>query len=177
MTLANKQSPQVSERTTAIYGDQQHGGGGGAKVLRKRGPWQWYTPSYTVLLSHLFYHTPTFLECRSQTPLQPLSSHPSCHPPPKYTTPVIRSIKNETVTHFITGGRCLPHPRSITHRVISFWSPKCYHRGGGIHRHIRYYSSIQMSGRFWFVTYDDVIPADSSILCSRWKLFASSHYS
>ena len=40
VTRANKPSPQVCERTTA-YRHQQHGGGGGAKALQKRGPSQW----------------------------------------------------------------------------------------------------------------------------------------
>ena len=72
------------------------------------------TTAITPLLS--LYHTPTCLECGSQTPdITPFSSHPV-----KYTTPVIRVIKsqhNHPLHHWDTLYK--KHLRSITHGVIN----------------------------------------------------------
>ena len=82
------------------------------------------------------HHTPACFECGSQTPLQPLTSHPFYH------TPMVRFLKCQN-NHplFITGMCCVSHPWSITHRVMGFFKrPKCYHLGCGVHPRIRYVS-------------------------------------
>ena len=74
------------------------------------------------MLTNPFYHPAS--EYGRQTPLQTTVITPILSLPLEYTTPVIRFINPKTFTHFITRVRRISHPRSITHRLITFWEPR-----------------------------------------------------
>ena len=74
------------------------------------------------MLTNPFYHPAS--EYGRQTPLQTTVITPILSLPLEYTTPVIRFINPKTFTHFIPRVRRISHPRSITHRLITFWEPR-----------------------------------------------------
>ena len=57
---------------------------------------------------------------RQTTPMPPIPPKDTISHPVENTTAVIRFIKSQVVTKFITRISCISHPRSITHRVIIF---------------------------------------------------------